>query len=85
MSGVSGEFPASEAAPNDFKNTSGQFKVDDCFLQCDVVGLDNDLHTKYVAHLLDGKELPTTYNTYICQSNSVVGQATINTTVVRSP
>ena len=50
----------------------------------DVDTLDNDLHNKYVAHLLDGNELPITYNTYICQSNSVVGQATINTTVVRS-
>ena len=82
--GTSGDFPASEAAPNDFKNTSGQFELNNCFLQCDVVSLDNDLHNKYVAHLLDGKELPITYNTYICQSNSVVGQATINTTVVRS-
>ena len=49
-----------------------------------MVSLDNDLHNKYVAHLLDGKEKPITYNTCICQSNSVVAQATINTTVVRS-
>ena len=53
--GISGDFPASEAAPNDFKNTSGQFELNNCFLQCDVVSLDNDLHNKYVAHLLDGK------------------------------
>ena len=52
---VSTDFPASEAAPNDFKNTSGQFELNNCFLQCDVVSLDNDLHNKYVAHLLDGK------------------------------
>ena len=54
---VSGDFPASEAAPNDFKNTSGQFELNNCYLQCDVVSLDNDLHNKYVAHLLDGKDL----------------------------
>ena len=66
------------------KNTSGQVELNNCFLQCDVVSLDNDLHNKYIVHLFDGKELPITYNTYICQSNSVVGQATINTTVVRS-
>ena len=52
--GISGDSPASEAAPNDFKNTSGQFELNNCFLQCDVVSLDNDLHNKYVAHLLDG-------------------------------
>ena len=46
--------------------------------------MDNDLHNKSVADLLDGKELPITYNTITCQSNSVVGQAAINTTVVRS-
>ena len=39
--GISGDFPASEAAPNDFKNTSGQFELNNCFLQCDVVSLDN--------------------------------------------
>ena len=81
---VSGDFPASESAPNTHQSTSGEFELNNCFLQCDVVSLDNDVHNKYVAHLLDGKELPITYNTYICQSNSVVGQATINTTVVRS-
>ncbi|MCR9134331.1 MAG: hypothetical protein NXI08_17315 [bacterium] len=42
--------------------------------------MDNDLHNRYVSHLLDGKELPITKNTHICQSNSVV----VNTTVVRS-
>ena len=67
-----------------YKNTSGTWEINNAFLQCDVVSLDNDLHNKYVAHLLDGKELPITYNTYICQSNSVVGQTSINTTVVRS-
>ena len=71
-------------APNDFKNTSGQFELNNCFLQCDLVSLDNDLHNRYVAHLLGGRELPVTYNTSICQSNSVVGQSTINTTLVRS-
>ena len=81
---VSGDFPASESAPNTHQSTSGEFELNNCFLQCDVVSLDNDLHNKYVSHLLDGKELPITYNTYICQSNSVVGQATINTAVVRS-
>ena len=50
-----------------------------------MVSLDNDLHNKYVAHLLDSKELPITYNTYICQSNQVPdGSSSINTTVVRS-
>ena len=78
-----GDFPATDGT-NTFNSTSGQFELNNCFLQCDVVSLDNDLHNKYVAHLLDGKELPVTYNTYICQSNSVVGQSAINTTVVRS-
>ena len=82
--GVSGDFLASEAPPNNFKDTSGQFELNNCFLQYDAVSLDNDLHNKYVAHLLDGKELPRTYHTYSCQSNSVVGQPTLNTTFVRS-
>ena len=57
-------FPASEEAPNDFKNTSGQLELYNCLLQCDLVSLDNDLRNQYVAHLLDGKELPVNYNTY---------------------
>ena len=81
---VSTDFPDVESTPNTHRSTSGEYELNNCFLQCDVVSLDNDLHNRYVSHLLDGKELPITYNTYICQSNSVVGQATINTTVVRS-
>ena len=81
---VNTQFPDTELPPDTHKSTSGEFELNNCFLQCDVVSLDNDLHNRYVSHLLDGKELPITYNTYICQSNTVVGQATINTTVVRS-
>ena len=78
---VNTQFPDTELPPDTHKSTSGEFELNNCFLQCDVVSLDNDLHNRYVSHLL---ELPITYNTYICQSNTVVGQATINTTVVRS-
>ena len=81
---VNTQFPDTELPPDTHKSTSGEFELNNCFLQRDVVSLDNDLHNRYVSHLLDGKELPITYNTYICQSNSVVGQANINTTVVRS-
>ena len=81
---VNTQFPDTELPPDTHKSTSGEFELNNCFLQCDVVSLDNDLHNRYVSHLLDGKELPITYNTYICQSNTVVGQAKINTTVVRS-
>ena len=81
---VSGDFPAIESAPNTHQSTSGEFELNNCFLQCDVVSLDSYLHNKHVSHLLDGKELPYRYITYICQSNSVVGQATSNNTVVCS-
>ena len=55
---VSGDFRAIESAPNTHQSTSGEFELNNCFLQCDVVSLDNDLHNRYVSHLLDGKELP---------------------------
>ena len=66
-------------------HTNEQFSSSNAFLQTDLVSLDNDLHNKYVAHLLDSKELPITYITYICQSNQVPdGSSSMNTTVVRS-
>ena len=77
-------FPASGNTDTSL-HTNEQFSISNAFLQTDLVSLDNDLHNKYVAHLLDGKELPITYNTYICQSNQVPdGSSSINTTVVRS-
>ena len=81
---VNAQFPDAELPPNTQKSTSAEFELNNCFLQCDIISLDNDLHNKYVSHLLDGKELSITYTTCVCQSNSVVNQATINTTVVRS-
>ena len=77
-------FPESGNADSSL-HTNEQFSISNAFLQTDLVSLDNDLHNKYVAHLLDSKELPITYNTYICQSNQVPdGSSSINTTVVRS-
>ena len=77
-------FPESGNADSSL-HTNEQFSISNAFLQTDLVSLDNDLHNKYVAHLLDSKELAITYNTYICKSNQVPdGSSSINTTVVRS-
>ena len=53
---INPQFPDTELPPDTHKSTSGEYELNNSFLQCDVVSLDNDLHKKYVAHLLDGKE-----------------------------
>ena len=77
-------FPASGNADSSL-HTSEQFSISNAFLQTDLVSLDNDLHNKYVAHLLDSKELPLSHFSSICQSSQVPsGSSSINIIVVRS-
>ena len=49
---ISNDFPAVESSPNTHLSTSGEYELNNCFLQCDVVSLDNDLHNRYVSHLV---------------------------------
>ena len=69
------------AAPFTPGNTSNNWMIQDVQLKCDVCTLDNALDNEYAQHLLSGKSLPINYNTYVSQTQQMVGQnVSINVT-----
>jgi hypothetical protein len=61
-------------APFSTANTSNNWQIQDVQLKCDVCSLDNALDNEYAQHLLSGKSLPINYNTYVSQTQQMVGQ-----------
>ena len=55
-------------------NTSNDWQIENVQIKCDICNLDNSLQNNYDSHLLSGKSLPINFNTYITQSQSIVGQ-----------
>ena len=55
-------------------DTSTDFEISDVSVKTDIVTLDNTLQNNYDSHLLSGKSLPISYNTYIVQSQVVAGK-----------
>ena len=55
-------------------NTTSDWHIDNVQLKCDILHLDNSLQNNYDKHLLGGKSLPINFNTYITQSQAIVGQ-----------
>jgi len=43
-------------------------------VKCDVCTLDNALDNSYAQHLLSGKSLPISYNTFVSQMQTIAGQ-----------
>jgi hypothetical protein len=69
------------SAPFNTTNTSNSWQIQDVQLKCDLCTLDNALDNEYAQHLLSGKSLPINYNTYVSQTQQMVGQAiSINVT-----
>ena len=60
----------------DFKaeNTTTNWSINNVQVKCDVCTLDNALDNSYAQHLLSGKSLPITYNTFISQMQTIAGQ-----------
>jgi len=54
-------------------NTSNDWQLENVQLKCDICNLDNSLQNNYDSHLLSGKSLPINFNTYITQSQAIVG------------
>ena len=52
---------------------SNQWLISNVQVKCDLVTLDNGLENEYAAHLLSGKSLPISYDTYITQYQTVAG------------
>ena len=63
-------------ATNAFKatNTSTNWSINNVQVKCDVCTLDNALDNSYAQHLLSGKSLPITYNTFVSQMQTISGQ-----------
>jgi hypothetical protein len=49
------------------QNVSTNWSIQNVMLKADVVTLDNALDNEYAQHLLEGKSLPISYNTYVSQ------------------
>jgi hypothetical protein len=65
-------------------NTSTQWSINNVQVKCDVCTLDNALDNSYAQHLLQGKSLPITYNTFISQMQTIAGQDNPLITVSRA-
>ena len=61
---------------NDFKatNTSTAWSLTNVQVKVDVCTLDNALDNSYAQHLLSGKSLPISYNTFVSQMQTIAGQ-----------
>jgi len=69
------------SAPFNTTDSSSQWQIQDVQLKCDVCSLDNALDNEYAQHLLSGQSLPINYNTYVSQTQQMVGQnVSINVT-----
>ena len=60
---------------NDFKaaNTSTKWSINNVQVKCDLCTLDNALDNSYAQHLLSGKSLPISYNTFVSQMQTISG------------
>ena len=55
-------------------NMSVDWQINNVQVKCDVCTLDNALDNSYAQHLLSGKSLPITYNTFVSQMQTIAGQ-----------
>jgi len=55
-------------------NTSLKWSISNVQVKCDVCTLDNALDNSYAQHLLSGKSLPISYNTFVSQIQTISGQ-----------
>jgi len=56
------------------RNTSLKWQIENVQLKCDLCTLDNALDNSFSQHLLDGKSMPISYNTYISQMMTIAGK-----------
>ena len=55
-------------------NTSTLWSINNVQVKVDVCTLDNALDNSYAQHLLQGKSLPISYNTFVSQLQTIAGQ-----------
>jgi len=55
-------------------NCSTDWQIDNAQVKVDVCTLDNALDNSYAQHLLSGKSLPISYNTFVSQMQTISGQ-----------
>ncbi len=56
-------------------NTSLKWSINNVQVKVDVCTLDNALDNSYSQHLLSGKSLPISYNTFVSQIQTIAGQS----------
>jgi hypothetical protein len=76
---VVSNFTRSNADDIKATNTTTKWSIDNVQVKCDVCTLDNALDNSYAQHLLSGKSLPISYNTFVSQIQTVTGpDVTVN-------
>jgi len=67
---------ADTGSPNEFalSNTSLLWSISNVQVKVDLCTLDNALDNSYAQHLLSGKSLPISYNTFVSQMQTIAGQ-----------
>ena len=60
--------------PITIANISTDWSINNVQVKVDVCTLDNALDNSYAQHLLSGKSLPISYNTFVSQIQSITGQ-----------
>ena len=53
---------------------SVDWQINNVQVKCDACTLGNALDNSYAQHLLQGKSLPITYNTFVSQMQTIAGQ-----------
>ncbi len=68
--------PADTANSNPITTTNGsaEWSINNVQVKVDVCTLDNALDNSYAQHLLSGKSLPISYNTFVSQMQTITGQ-----------
>ena len=66
--------PAIGGVPFTPTNTSLNWSITNVQVKVDVCTLDNALDNSYAQHLLHGKSLPISYNTFVSQLQTITGQ-----------
>ena len=74
------------ASTNDqIKYASSAWQIQNVQIKADLVTLDNSLDNEYAQHLLEGKSLPVSYNTYVSQYLTIQSSGgSFTTNVTRS-
>ena len=66
------------------QNCSKNYSIQNVFIACDLVKLDNTLQNSYADHILSGKSLSINFNSYVSQLQTIQNQTMPSVTLTRA-